>query len=320
MVRIGSDGEEIKEEEISEKVLQAHVENHSEKLLNCYLIKSKFNFEGIYGKVGGELDSLMIDKETLRPVIVEYKMGKLERNKTAINQIVYYYHWIYDHQSKINNQMLEEIKQIDLEFEDFRSDEDKFRINWDDDIRCIIIAKEFSDWDKVLLEHLDISIELYKYRYFDDKTFDLNLATDLQNSIKHEKRKKQEFPEVKKENRDNEKIIEDLYETSKFQTVREFIDKWKDSFELRGTVYYLAFKDLSENNTIIRIYFRKTKKLKITMIPIFSLKELQDKFPNLNIREIPYAHDLPITITDLTSEEDVNKFLNFISEGLENYI
>jgi len=36
--------------------------------------------------------------------------------------------------------------------------------------------------------------------------------------------------------------------------------------------------------------------------------------------EVPYAHDLPLTITELLSEEDVSKFLNFISKGLENYI
>ena len=89
MVRIQLDGKQIKGLEIPEKDLHIIVENNSELLLNCYLIKSKYNFEGRYGKIGGELDSLMIDKETLRPVIVEYKMSKLERNKTAVNQIVY---------------------------------------------------------------------------------------------------------------------------------------------------------------------------------------------------------------------------------------
>lgn len=320
MVRIQLDGKEIKEMEILEKGLHEIVETNSDLLLNCYLIKSKYNFEGRYGKVGGELDSLMIDIETLRPVIVEYKMGKLERNKTAINQIVYYHHWINDHQSKVNNLMLEEIKQRDLEFEDLSTDEDNFSINWNEDIRCIIIAKEFSDWDKVLLEYLNTYIELYTYRYFEDETFELILATDLQDSIKHEKRKKQEYPKIKKEDRNNEKIVEDLYKRSKFQTVREFIDKWKDHFELRGTVHYLAFKDHSENNTIMRLYIRKTNKLKITMIPIFPLEELKERFPILNIKEVPYAHDLPLTITELTSEEDVSKFLNFISKGLENYI
>ena len=55
------------------------------------------------------------------------------------------------------------------------------------------------------------------------------------------------------------------------------------------------------------------------MIPFLSLEELKERFPNLNIRTDPDIHDLPITITELTSEEDVNKFLYFISEGLENY-
>lgn len=320
MVRIQLDGKEIKELEIPENDLHAIVENNSELLLNCYLIKSKYNFEGRYGKIGGELDSLMIDKETLRPVIVEYKMGRLERNKTAINQIVYYYDWINDHKSKVNNLILEEIKQKDFKFEVVSEDEDLFSINWNEGIRCIIIAKKFSDWDKVLLEYLSFSIELYTYRYFEDKIFDLNLAKDLQDSIKHEKRVKQDDPKRKKEDKDNEKVVEELYNRSKFQAVKEFIDKWKIKFELRGTVYYLAFKDRPENNTILRLYIRKTNKLKITMIPILSLEELKEKFPNLNIREVPNVHDLPITITELTSEDDTSKFLNFISEGLENYI
>ena len=320
MVRIQIDGKEIKELEILENDLQSIVENGSEKLLNCYLIKSKYNFEGRYGKIGGELDSLMIDKETLRPVIVEYKMGELKRNQTAINQIVYYYDWIKDHKSEVNNFILEEIKQKKIKFEVVSEDEDNLSINWNEDIRCIIIAKEFSDWDKVLLEYLDIFIELYTYRHFEDKTFDLNLARDLQDSIKHEKKVKQDDPKKKKEDKDNEKVVEELYNRSKFQAVKEFIDKWNDKFELRGTLYYLAFKDRSENNTILRLYIRKTSKLKITMIPFLSLEELKERFPNLNIRADPDIHDLPITITELTSEEDVNKFLYFISEGLENYI
>ncbi len=304
MVRIQLDGKEIKEMEIFERNLHAIVENNSELLLNCYLIKSKYSFKGRYDKKGGELDSLMIDKETLRPVIVKYKMGKLERNQSAINQIVYYYEWINDHKSKVNDLILEEIKQKKLKFEVVSEDEDIFSINWNEGIRCIIIAKEFSDWDKVLLEYLSFSIELYTYRYFEDKTFDLNLARDLQDSIKHEKRVKQDDPKKKKEYKNNEKLVEELYNRSKFQAVKEFIDKWKGSFELRGTLYYLAFKDRSENNTILRLYIRKTMKLKITLIPILSLEELKKRFQNLNIREDPYAHDLPITITELTSKLD----------------
>ena len=319
MVRIQLNGKEIKEIEISERNLHAIVENNSELLLNCYLIKSKYNFEGRYGKTGGELDSLMIDKETLRPVIVEYKMGKLDRNQSAVNQITYYYEWINDHKAKVNNLILEEIKQKKLKFEVLSEDEDIFSINWNEDIRCIIIAKKFSDWDKNLLKYLKFSIELYTYRNFEDETFDLTLAKDLQDSIKHEKRAKQDDPKKKKEDNDNEKVVEELYNRSKFQAVRDFIDKWKNKFELRGTIYYLAFKDRPEDNTILRLYIRKTNKLKITMTQILPLKELEDKFPNLNIREVPNVHDLPITITELTSEEDTNKFLNFISEGLENY-
>ena len=320
MVRIQLNGKEIKELEILEKDLHSIVENNSELLLNCYLIKSKYNFEGRYGKTGGELDSLMIDKETLRPVIVEYKMGKLERNKTAINQIVYYHHWINDHKSKVDNLILEEIKHKELKFEVASETEESFSINWNEDIRCIIIAKEFSDWDKVLLEYLNIYIKLYTYRYFEDKTFDLILATDLQDSIKHEKRIKKVDSEIKKKDKGNEILVEELYNRSKFQAVKEFIDKWKNIFELRGTIYYLALKDLTENNTILRLYIRKTMKLKITMIPILPLEELKNKFPNLIIRIDPYAHDLPITILELDSEDIVLKFLNFISEGLENYV
>ncbi len=320
MVRIQLNGKEIKELEIPEKDLHSIVENNSELLLNCYLIKSKYNFEGRYGKTGGELDSLMIDKETLRPVIVEYKMGKLERNKTAVNQIIYYYDWINDHKSKVTNLILDEIRQKKLQFENISEDEQNISINWNEDIRCIIIAKEFSDWDIVLLEYLNIYIELYTYRYFEDNTFDLILAIDLQDSIKHEKKIKQDEPQKRKDDKDNENLVEDLYNRSKFQAVKEFIDKWKEKFELRGTIYYLAFKDRSENNTILRLYIRKTMKLKITLLPILSLEELKEGFPNLNIRENPYGHDLAIVITELNSEEEVNKFLNFISEGLENYI
>ncbi len=262
----------------------------------------------------------MIDHITLHSVNVEYNIGTLERNKTAINQIVYYYDWINDHKSKVNNLLLDEIKQKKFQFENISEDEEHISINWNEDIRCIIIAKEFSDWDKVLLEYLNIYIELYTYRYFEDKTFDLVLASDLQDRIKHEKRVKKEEPKKKKEDKDNEKLVEELYNRSMFLAVKDFIDKWRNKVELKGTIYYLAFKDRSENNTLLRLYIRKTKKLKITLTPIFSLEEMGERFPDLNIREDPYGHDLPITITELSSEEEVIEFLDFISEGLENYI
>lgn len=321
MIRIQLDGKEIKELEIQERDLHKVVENNSELLLNCYLIKSEYQFEGHYGKAGGALDSLMIDKGTLRPVIVEYKMGKLERNKTAINQIVYYYDWIKDHQPKVDKFILSVIEQDNLEFEEDLLSDNQVSINWDENIRCIIIAQEFSDWDEVLLEYIDkINIELYTYRIFDNRTFDLIPATEIQNKIRVKKKLNQDLPKERKEIQKNDKRVKELFERSKFNSIKKFIDDWSKKLELRGTQYYIAFINPIDKTTLIRLYIRKTKKLKLTMVPIISFKDLKEKFPLLNIREDPYVHDLPIGITELNSEEDIKSLLAFIADGLVNYI
>lgn len=321
MVRIHLDGQVVKEIDILEKELQNIVEINSKTLLNCYTIMSKYTFEGRYGKSGGELDSLMLDIETLRPVIVEYKKGKLERNLTAINQIVYYYDWIKDHQSTVDKLILSVIEQDKLEFEEGILNDDQVSINWDDDIRCIIIAQEFSDWDQVLLKYINnINIELYTYHIFENETFDLSPATELQNKIRVQKKSNKDLPKERKKIQKNDERVKELFERSKFNSIKKFIDDWNNKLELRGTQYYIAFINPVDKTTLIRLYIRKTKKLKLTMVPIITYKELKEKFPLLNIREEPYVHDLPIGITELNSEEDIKSLLAFISEGLVNYI
>lgn len=315
MVRIRENGKEILEKEILESELHEFVEKNSEVLLNAFLIKSKFNFEGYHGFSGGELDSLMLDKDSLRPVIVEYKKGKLDRNTTAINQTIYYYDWIKDHQSKMNNYILSRISEKGYEVEGESINE----INWKEDIRCIIIAKEFSDWDKVLLEYLNINIELYTYCYYEDNSFDLKPAVDLQDKIKKEKRSKSSG-KGKGVLGESDAKVKDLVLISKFNATPEFIKKWENDFQIRGTKYYVAVMNPIDNSTIVRLYIRKTEKLKITMIPLLPVEDLRERFPDFNIRKEKSSHDLPIVITEITSEEEVNSILNLISEGLEGYL
>ena len=280
MVRLKlKDGKKLEEKNIEEDRLQEIVEKHCEDLLNCFMIKHKFSFLGRHGTIGGELDSLMLDKDNYCPVIVEYKKAELKRNYTAINQIVYYYDWMKDHQDEISNLMMKHLKSPDLESEIMEDFDSEFQINWDDDVKCIIIAKEFSDWDKVLLGYLSIDIELYTYRYYEDDVFDLNREKELQNAIKSKKKKQLNFlyeENFHLENRPS--FITGIYKELKTEILN--ID---ENIELATKQQYIGFKI---NNKRV-VYMKLTNDhIKI----VLSKRKSDFKDPNEILENIPESH------------------------------
>ncbi len=280
MVRLElKDGKIIEKKNIEEDRLQEIVEKHCEHLLNCFMIRQKLSFSGRHGTIGGELDSLMFDKDNYCPVIVEYKKDELKRNYTAINQIVYYYDWIKDHQSEISNLMMNHLKSLDLESEIMEDFDSEFQINWDDDVRCIIIAKEFSDWDKVLLGYLNVDIDLYTYRYYEDGVIDLNPEKELQNAIKSKKKKQLNI--LYDENshlKSRPSLIKGMYEELKDEILN--ID---ENIELATKQQYIGFK--INNRRVVYMKFTNDQ-IKI----VLSKRKSYFKDPNDILEDIAESH------------------------------
>ena len=141
-------GKKIKEANFkSEEELHRTVENNLPALLNMELIVHKYKTSQ-----GGEMDSLALDKETGAPVIIEYKVDK---SRTILNQLVYYYDWLFDHKDTFNRLVSEKLGS-------------KVEVNWSENVRLVCIAQNYTDWDSALVQHLDTEIELYKYSYYID--------------------------------------------------------------------------------------------------------------------------------------------------------
>lgn len=127
-----------------EKQLQTYVEKHIEHFFQCYFLK---NF---YKIPGGEIDTLAVTEDGI-PCIIEYKHKK---EKTIINQIVFYYDWLMQRSTKF------EFERLVKENEATKS----MQIDWSK-IRLICIAEEYSKWDISLIKHLDTDIECWTYSY-----------------------------------------------------------------------------------------------------------------------------------------------------------
>ena len=139
-------GQPIKEKNFkSERELHETAEKHLPALLNMELVASEYPTSK-----GGIIDTLALDKETKTPVIIEYK---IEKSKTILNQLSFYYDWLSDHSDTFNRLVKEKLGS-------------GVSVNWAENIRLICIAKEFTEWDFALISHLDTKIELLRYAYY----------------------------------------------------------------------------------------------------------------------------------------------------------
>jgi predicted transport protein len=149
----------------SEKELHQTVERYIASLLNMEFIASEHQTSR-----GGIIDTLALDKENGAPVIIEYKIDK---SRTILNQLVYYYDWLSDYKDTFNRLVKEKLG-------------GNIEVNWSENIRLICIAKDYTEWDYALVEHLDNEIELYKYTYYANGLLNLQRINKKKKIIKSE--------------------------------------------------------------------------------------------------------------------------------------
>jgi predicted transport protein len=146
-----------------ERSLQSLMEGHLDAFLGVRFLASEYST----GKThGGRIDSLGIDENNC-PVIIEYKRTL---NENVINQGLFYLDWLLDHQAEFT--MLA-MKMIGREIEPL--------IDWSSP-RLICVAGDFTKYDEHAISQINRTIELVRYRKYDEDFMVLELVNAVSGS------------------------------------------------------------------------------------------------------------------------------------------
>ena len=140
-----------------EKSLQNIIECNTEQLLGISFLASEYSTGRNHS---GRIDTLGID-ENYSPVIIEYKRTT---NENVINQGLFYLDWLMDHKAEFE---LLVMNQLGKNVSD--------KIEWSSP-RLLCIAGGFTKYDEHAVKQINRNIELYRYKYFEDKFLLLDLV------------------------------------------------------------------------------------------------------------------------------------------------
>src|SRR5919112_5665206 len=138
-----------------EKSLQTLIEHNMETLFGVRFLASEYS-TGI--KHGGRMDSLGID-ENGNPVIFEYKRAV---NDNVITQGLFYLDWLMDHRGDFELLVLKRLGPT-------------VTVDWSNP-RLVCVAGDFMRYDEHAIGQMNRSIELIRYRSYDDRLLALELV------------------------------------------------------------------------------------------------------------------------------------------------
>ena len=182
----------------SERELQRLFEANLETLLGVRFLQSEFTTGD---RQRGRIDTLGIDQDGT-PTIIEYK--KLSKDN-VINQGLYYLDWLVDHKGDFTL-AAQEMFGADI------------MIDWSNP-RLILIAEEFTKYDKYAVNRIGANIELWTYRLYAEGT--LYLEQIFVPDIAKKKRKEAVTKEVS-----GDDVVYDLdwHLEGKPDEIRELVD------------------------------------------------------------------------------------------------
>ena len=235
--------EKIEKRSVVERDIQRLIEENLTEILGIHFLDTEFTTNE------GRIDTIGIDQNG-SPVIIEYKRAQ---NDSVINQATWYLEWLLDHKEKFEK--LVQAKKLEVE------------VDWSSP-RVICVAESYNKFDLGLVKFLPFTIELLKYRLYDDL-----LSIDTEN-----------FQKGFKLSGSKKLISEDgdkpVREYGKEYTVNDlFRDSWKESREL----YEQLKEKIFELDTNIEEKFTKLY--------------LSYKIENIFCEIIPQAKGLWIHIT-----------------------
>ncbi|GIV64891.1 DUF5655 domain-containing protein [Bellilinea sp.] len=138
--------EQIKTQAFSrERSLQRLIEKNLNTLLGIRFVASEFPTGD---RQRGRIDTLGLDQDGT-PVIIEYKKTS---NENVINQGLFYLDWLLDHKGDFTVQVQRALGK-------------DCQIDWSNP-RLILIAENFSEYDKYAVNRIGSNIELWIYRLY----------------------------------------------------------------------------------------------------------------------------------------------------------
>lgn len=132
-----------------ERELQRLCEANLLQLFGVRFIASEFPTGG---RQPGRIDTLGLDQDG-SPTIIEYKRSQRDN---VINQGLFYLDWLVDHKGDFVVAAQQRFGETILS-----------QINWDHP-RLILVAEEFTDYDKYAVNRIGANIELWTYRLYEN--------------------------------------------------------------------------------------------------------------------------------------------------------
>ncbi len=293
LFKVNKEGKASKQNMIkynSERELQNLFQDNLEELLGVKFIATEFATGEVHG---GRIDTIGIDKEN-NPVIIEYK---LSQNDNVLNQGLYYMDWLYDHKG-------------DFETAVKRKLGNQQEISWDNP-KLIIIAQEYSKFDKHAVNRVRENVYLYKYYRYEDNSIYLENINTVSNTESKEAVKEKKTYNIDREEYSLENIY--LKATEKvvevYQELRENILAISDQIEERPVKYYVGYHTTKQFCMIIL----DKSKVNIYLLPIEKWND-----PKQKIQDVPdsYRFTLNKRIT-ITSIEEMEYAVDIIKQSYE---
>ena len=227
-----------------ERELQQLVENNLEEIFNCKFVASEFYTGSIHS---GRIDTIAISEDN-NPVIIEYKK---EESSSLLNQSLYYLSWLEDHKGDFQIAVNNQLGYID--------------IDWSN-IRVICIAPGYKKYDLHAVKVMNKSIELWKYKKFENGMFNLeeifiNKENNKDKVIRIDEKEK-ETPVYTYERLVNKLALGNLKEF--LEDVRDYTINLSEEVEEVPKKYYIAYKIAKNFMCIecqkkrIRVYLKLT--------------------------------------------------------------
>lgn len=230
-----------------EKHIQQLVEENLLTVLDMHFLETEY-----WTTSGGRIDTLAVDTNGA-PVIIEYKRNK---NDNVINQSLSYLKWLKTQKVEFFEGLV--IKKLGAE------KAKKLAIDWKNP-RIVCIAESYSKYDVDTVEVIQIRVELFKYRYYEDSLFSLE---QLGVSEQATKTAQSETPSAEGKNLDKsvETLLTKASPTIKalFEEFRTRIFEIDESIQEKATALYVAYR-MTKN--FAEIYIGKNQ-IKLFIRPV----------------------------------------------------
>jgi len=274
----------------SERELQNAFQDNLEELLGVKFIATEFATGEVHG---GRIDTIGIDQEN-NPVIIEYK---LSQNDNVLNQGLYYMDWLYDHKGDFESAVKNKLG-------------NEQNIEWDNP-KLIIIAQEYSKFDKHAVNRVSESVYLYKYHRYEDNSIYLENINTISGEDKKEVAKEKKEYNINREEYSLDKLYskttDKLIELHK--ELREKILNINEQIEERAVKHYVGYRTTKQFCMII---FDKSK-INIYLSPVEKWNDPKNK-----VQDVPESYRFTLNKRiSISSVEEIDYAIDIIKQSYE---